>query len=222
MNLEDIYYFKSKKSYSPNIFDLVKKTIEFTEHNIGDKQEINSRLKLLSTLNGPEQVRQCSNFLAEVLAFNHLISQGFAPHWVPEHISKKMPDLEFTKNGTRIPVEVKHLNSPRIEHEALSNGLIFGNTVDNNYHFGLKTKISYFIDNASLKLKSFNLHHENLDSKRGVLYIYFSKSIDAIITDQLEWELNMINRVTNIAETLVSNDIKLHVFDIDQLNMSTD
>lgn len=216
MKLEDIYYFSIKKLQHPQLFDFAQHIVEISESNSQDEAEIQRRIMLLSRAKDAEHVRQCSNFLAEVGAFDDLLAKGKEPHWVPE--SKiRMPDLDFSQDDHKHPVEVKHLNSPREEHDALFSGKAYGGNVDNNYQRGLEKKISDFIDDARSKFASYNRTVNGINSSEGTLYLFFSKSIDAGLLDGIEWVQSMKQRVSNIASPLAGKDIELIITDIDLL-----
>lgn len=103
MKLEDIYYFSIKKQQHAQLFDFAQKIVEISERHPQDKAEIQRRMTLLTRSKDAEHVRQCSNFLAELGAFDHLMTQSIEPHWVPE--SKiRMPDLEYDLDDKKEPV----------------------------------------------------------------------------------------------------------------------
>jgi hypothetical protein len=215
MKLEEIYYFSVKKHRHPALYDLAQKIVKISEQNPHDKEEINRRMSLLTKSSGAEHVRQCSNFLAEIGAFNHLFTQDIAPHWVME-TSRPMPDLEYGETYKK-PVEVKHLNSPRAEHDALFSGQMYSGNVDHQYHIKLQKKISDFIDDTRKKFTNFNKQVNGTEESKGTLYLFFSKSIDAGLLDGIEFEQKMEDRVKAIAEPLAGNDIELIVTDIGSL-----
>jgi hypothetical protein len=216
MKLEDIYYFSIKKQQHPQLFEFAQKIVDISESNPQDKIEIQRRMSLLTRSKDAEHVRQCSNFLAEVGAFSDLADQDIEPHWVPES-KVRMPDLEYDLSGVKEPVEVKHLNSPREEHDALFSGKSYGGSVNKDYHFGLEKKIADFVDDTRSKFTSFNKAVNGIESSNGTLYLFFSKSIDAGLLDGIEWEQNMDERIKAIAEPLTGDDIKLIITDIDTL-----
>lgn len=215
MKLEDVHYFSVKKQLHPPVFDLAKRTVDESKRYANDGTEIDRRMELLTRSKDAEHIRQCSNFLAEASTYNDLIDKGEQPHWVPE-ASDPTPDLEYDSRGKKIPVEVKHLNSPRVEHDALYAGKTYGGSVDQNYETGLVQKITDFVASARRKFKYFNKSVNGEDSEAGVLYLFFSKSIDAGIVDGITWERTMKERVTAIAQPLCSPEIKLVVTDIDE------
>src|ERR1019366_9518397 len=171
------------------------------------------RMVLLPRTKDAEHVRQCSNFLAEIGAFDDLINQNIKPHWVPE-TKVPMPDLQYSLGSVEVPVEVKHLNSPRIEHDTLFSGKSYGGSVDKNYQFGLRKKIIDFVNDARVKFVSFNKIVNKINSSNGTLYLFFSKSIDAGLLDNIKWEKTMGERIKIIAEPLMQDDLKLIVIDI--------
>lgn len=217
MNLNDIHYFSIKKIQHPPVFDLANKVVEISTLNTADNTEIHRRIALLSRAKDAEHIRQCTNFLAEIAAFYDLSEKGVEPHWVAETKRHRMPDITYIKSSFQVPIEVKHLNSPREEHDALFTVGTYGGSVDKNYHIGLIKKISDFINDAKAKFISFNAQVNGNNAKKGILYIYFSKSIDAGLLDGIEWEENMLDRVTQIAQHLAGDEIELMIADIDEL-----
>lgn len=218
MKLEDIFYFSVKKQQHIPVFELANKVVEDSQTDTTDSAEIQRRLTSLSKTENSEHIRQCTNFLAETIAFTNLVDKGLSPHWVPETKKHKMPDIAYEESGRKTPVEVKHLNSPHEEHEALSTIGTYGGSVNNKYDNGLVKKIGDFIDDARAKFLSFNsqINNDN-DCSTGILYLYFSKSIDAGLLDGIEWGENMFDRVSRIAEPLAGDDINLIVADIDSV-----
>lgn len=215
MKLEDVHYFSIKKLQHPPLFNFAQRTVDESNKDIADGAEIERRLQLLTRSTGAEHIRQCSNFIAEAATFNALLDAGHAPHWVPE-TSNPTPDLRYQDSSRVVPVEVKHLNSPRVEHEALASGQAYGGSVDTRYDEGLQQKIEDFVTSARRKFKKFNETVNGTPAEEGELYLFFSKSIDAGITDGIAWERNMKERVTDIAAPLCSADITLVVTDIDE------
>ena len=199
MKLEDIYYFSVKKQQHRPLFDIVKKVITASAADPLNAAEIQRRLELLTKSKGNEHIRQCANFVAEAIAFNELIEQGEIPQWVPEN-SNPTPDMQYLVGGKSEPVEVKHLNSPRDEHEALASGQLWGGSVDPNYDAGVAKKVVDFIVASKKKFATHNKAVNGVDGdESGILYLFFSKSIDADLTDGIEWQTKMEDRIKAIA-----------------------
>ncbi|MEI6228977.1 MAG: hypothetical protein WCP11_03070 [Candidatus Saccharibacteria bacterium] len=216
MELKDIDYFSKIEQHNPAVFNLATKSLLISNKNEQDSIEIQRRLLLLSKSTGNEHLRQCSNFLAEVISYCELFSQGKDPHWVPES-SSPTPDIQFACGDGQMPVEVKHLNSPHDEHEALASGRMWGGSVNPDYNDGIQKKIDEFIVSAKNKFLSHNKRINSKDNdESGVLYIFFSKSIDASITDTIPWQTKMEDRVRAIAELTIGDKIDLIVRDIDK------
>lgn len=216
MKLEDIHYFSIKKQQHPPVFNLAQRAIDESKKYNQDALDIERRMELLTHSKGAEHVRQCSNFLAETSTYNDLLDKGREPHWVPE-TTKPTPDLQYiNSHGRKVPVEVKHLNSPRVEHETLFAGNTYGGSVNQSYEVGLQQKVADFVASARRKFKNFNKTVNGEDSEAGELYLFFSKSIDAGIVDGITWEKKMKERVTDITQPLCSPDITLIVTDIDK------
>ena len=216
MKLEDVHYFSVKKQQHPPVFELAQRTVDESKKHTGDTAEIDRRIEVLTHSKDAEHIRQCSNFLAEASTYNDLLDKGEGPHWVPE-TSNPTPDIQYSDaHGKQIPVEVKHLNSPRDEHDALYAGSTYGGSVDHSYEAGLQHKITDFVTSARRKFKKFNEDVNGENSEAGVLYLFFSKSIDAGIVDGIAWEKTMKERVTAIAQPLCAPEINLVVTDIDE------
>jgi len=215
MTLEDVYYFSQKKQLHPELFSHINKAVQCSMANAADAAEVQRRLNLLSRSKGNEHLRQASNFVAEAATYTLLEEAGEGPHWVPEVADKKMPDLEAGQH----PVEVKHLNSPRVEHEALANGEMYGGSVDTNYDTGLDKKIGDFIKDTREKFTSYNLLKRGVAEPEGTLYLYFTKSIDAGIADGISWMTKMQDRIESIVKKhlLEKDRIALIVTDIDHI-----
>lgn len=215
MKLEDVYYFSMKKILQPKLFALVEEVIQLSAAHPIDEIEVQKKINAVSRSRDNEHLRQASNLVAEIAAFADLTKRSKAPHWVPELKDKKMPDLEVDQ----YPIEVKHLNSPRAEHDALADGQLYGGSVDTNYHIGLDKKVGDFIKDARKKFISYNHLKNDNGSAEGTLYLYFSKSIDAGIADSIEWMAKMEDRIEAIAKRhLLSTDkITLEIRDIDQI-----
>lgn len=216
VTLEDVFYFSVIKRHNPPLFELVRGVVQTSMDNPNDKKEIQRRLLLLTKSSDAEHLRQASNFLGEAHAFAKLSEEGHDPHWVPE-ARYKTPDLQYGVKNLQIPVEVKHLNSPRDEHDALYRGDTWGGSVDKNYQLGLEKKIQDFVAESKLKFKSFNQKVSGLTSEAGMLYMYFSKSVDASIVDLIAWEDKMHDRIKAIAEPLVGRKITLVIIDINKI-----
>ncbi|HVX01059.1 MAG TPA: hypothetical protein VHA52_11580 [Candidatus Babeliaceae bacterium] len=216
MKLEDIDYFLLKKNQQPAVYELAQRTVDESRKDSADTVEIERRLQLLTRSSGTEHIRQCSNFLAEAMAFNALLDASHVPHWVPE-TTYSTPDLCYRSSSDAVAVEVKHLNSPREEHEALASGHTYGRSVDMNYDAGLQQKIEDFVASARRKFKKFNeIENDRSSDESGELYLYFSRSLDASLTDGISWMRTMKQRVTGIATPLCGTDITLIVTDIDE------
>ncbi len=215
IELDNVYYFSVKKRQHPEVFNLVQNVIEDSNQHSGDKLEIQRRLRLLTTSEGNEHLRQCSNFLAEALAFAEIHNKGQTPHWVPV-TSLPTPDIKYEASGMFQPVEVKHLNSPREEHEALASGMMYGGSVNMDYDAGLVRKINDFIVSAKSKFLQFNASVNETESEKGTLYLYFSKSIDAGLTDGIEWQKTMKERIADIATPLCGDEVNLIIEDINE------
>jgi hypothetical protein len=127
-----------------------------------------------------------------------------------------MPDIRIA-HPKDIPVEIKHLNSPRVEHEALANGETYVGSVDKSYDQGLQKKITDFIADAKTKFGSYYSLSKGNVSDGGSIYLYFSKSIDASIVDGIEWEQKMVDRIRAIATPIAGTEILLEVIDIDSI-----
>ena len=214
MQLEDVTYFAVKKYQHPALFEFVKAVVVDSVSDDSDRLEIQRRLRLLNRSQGNEHIRQASNFIAEVAAF-HSEQVMAMPHWVPELANRKMPDIEV--GG--YPIEVKHLNSPRDEHEALANGDVYGGSVDKDYDVKLSKKIVEYITDARRKFVSYNELKNNTPKQEGTLYLFFTKSIDAGLVDTIPWATKMEDRVREIAYSQLTNGdtIKLIIRDIDSI-----
>lgn len=219
MKLKDIDYFSKLEHQSPELFELAQKVVNVSETNIQDKIEIQRRMKLLTRTNGVEHIRQCSNFVAEIGTFNDLIDQGTKPHWVPES-NIPMPDIQYTLNDVSCPVEVKHLNSPREEHDALLSGKLYSGYVDKEYDMGIQKKITDFIDDARKKFACYYKEVNKMENCDGTLYLFFSKSIDASLLDSTGRGLAMEKRIKSLCDPLVGDDIKLKIVDIDKFYLT--
>jgi hypothetical protein len=216
MKLEDVYYFSFKKTQQPEVYNLVQRTVDASSKDSQNAAELDRRLQLLTRTSGNEHIRQCSNFLAETVAFNSIMDAGHTPHWVPE-TKNPTPDIQYQGKSAIIPVEVKHLNSPHEEHEALASGRQYGGSVNFDYASGLQRKIEDFITSTRRKFKKHNeVVNNRLQDESGELYLFFSKSIDASLTDGIAWERTMLEKVTNIATPLCGSDVTLTVTDIDE------
>ncbi len=213
MKLKDVYYFSIKKHKHPPVFNLAQKVVAASETNQQDSEEIQRRLSLLTTSTGNEHLRQCANFIAEAVAFNELLEQGKDPHWVSEN-SNPTPDIQYVAGNGQTPVEVKHLNNPHDEHEALASGQMLGEFINPNYDVGISQKINDFFSSAKRKFVAHNKQVNNIDSDAGILYLFFSKSIDADLADGIPWQIKMEDRVKAIAGPLVGDNITLIVKDL--------
>lgn len=215
MKLDEVKYFSAKKKEQPKVYDLALKAVEESNKTETDATEIDRRIELLTRSDGTEHLRQCSNFLAEAIVYVELVDKKLNPRWVPE-TNYPTPDISYNDEKLEVPVEVKHLNTPRDEHEALANGKTYGGSVNMNYETGLQKKIQDFIASAKTKFTKFNEVSNSLDSESGTLYLFFSKSIDAGLTDGIKWEKTMKEKILDIAVPLYGDFIKLLVKDINE------
>jgi hypothetical protein len=105
MKLEDVAYFAAKKQSQPSVFQLAQKVYDACKADAANDTEIQRRLSLLSRSTGAEHLRQCGNFMAELVAFDDLLSEGLSPKWLPESTTPgvKAPDIE-ADDGTPTPV----------------------------------------------------------------------------------------------------------------------
>lgn len=220
IKLEDIYYFSVKKLSSPAMFDLVNEVVS-NPSCPEDRVDIQRRLALLpAKTDDAEHVRQCSNFVAEAHAYSELLRLDCNPHWVSEE-KYPTPDMKCDKAGKALPVEVKHLNSPRDEHDALFEGKMWGGNVSKDYHLGLQKKVEDFVKSAKSKFQAFNLQERDEKTCTGLLYIYYSKSIDAMLNDMIDWETKMHKRIEDILVPLIDgDDIEYVIIDIDTIAKS--
>ncbi len=185
MQLEDIHYFSVKKIQQPSVFALAKKVYEACENNTDNNAEMQRRLYLLSRSSDGEHARKSGDFMAELAAFNELLDQGLSPKWLPESTTPgvKTPDIEIIIGQTPIPVEVKHLNDPRDEHEATYAGQSIGGMVDFNYKRFLVKKVQDLACDAKEKFTQYHKDKNDGGSVSSRLYLFFTKSIEADLAD---------------------------------------
>lgn len=216
MKLEDVFYFSIKKRQHPTVFELAQKAVTASEANHQNSVEIQRRLYLLTRSHGSEHLRKCADFIAEAVVFNELLGQGKEPIWVPENGVLPSPDFQYFSDNRQIPVEVKHLNSPRNEHEALASGEVLSGSVNPDYDIGIEQKIVDFVTSAKRKFIGHNKHVNRMDNDdSGVLYLLFSKSVDASLADYMSRQTKMEQRIKTIAKPMISDNIALLVRDLD-------
>lgn len=80
MNIEDIDYFREKKLAQPSVFALAQKVYDACKKDSKNSTEMQRRLTELSRSRDEEHSRQCSNFMAELVAFDELLDQGLSPN----------------------------------------------------------------------------------------------------------------------------------------------
>jgi len=217
---DGIKYFDVNKDFSPPIFALVHRVRRLSSKNPIDKQDFERRVTRLRTYpyekNEGEHIRQCCSFVAEAAAFDQLYKQQFSPHWVPES-SGSTPDIYFQEKTRLRPVEVKYLSSPKEEQEALIHQKTYGGFVDRDYHLGLVKKINDCTDSAEAKFTSFHNASSDTNLKTGILFLFFSKGLDASLTDHVAWEEKMLERVKKIAKSKAGTNIGVVVQDLDNV-----
>jgi len=205
--LTDIDYFRQKQSTQPGVYDLVKRTLDESDEN--DSAELQRRLLTLQRIKGTEHLRQCGNFVAEVLAYDALKQDGKNPHWLPEsNNGKKMPDIEYGDPSR--PVEVKHLNNPHDEHEALAAGKLHGGMVDPFSYKHLEKKVNDLVNDAIQKFKAYKTN----GTPDGILYLFFTKSSEAMVAELFPGATTMKDRITLMAQSVIGPEVTLIVQDI--------
>lgn len=215
MKLEDIKYFLVKKTQHPELFKLVQNVVNVSSKNNPERLELERRMSLLNSCTDAEHLRQCSSFVAEMLAYDELRKKRLKPQWVPES-NWPTPDLRCFDPAREMPVEVKLLHSPGIEHDALYEQGTYGGSVDSSYYNGLERKIIDFINSAIGKFKSFNQRENSKDDDVGILYLFYSKSIDATIIDGVAWEKNMEDYVQGFVAKHCPPTMQVIILDIDK------
>lgn len=207
MKLEDIYYFLINKQRASKVFMLAQRVETLSSKNLRNQAEFQRRLYELSRVAEPngEQRRQAVNFLCEMIAFEELSDKGADPLWVPEMVGVKTPDIEYESAGEWVFVEVKHLNSPRDEDVALSEGRMYGGAVNHSYELGLVRKLDQFINSAADKYRSYKAAKSEPVSNEIMLRLFFSESIDAFIIGSIPWEKTMREKIEDIANPLLED-----------------
>lgn len=219
MMLDDIEYFRVKRSEQLPIINLAQKVLDDSMKDPNNATEIQRRLSLLTKSNDAEHIRQCCDFLAEAVAFNELTERGLSPHWVPA-ANYKTPDISYVVEGMGFPVEVKHINSPRDEYNALYAGEIWGGSVNYNYHEGVIKKIEDFVAETRAKFTEYHRQVNGSAYGYGALYLFFDRSIDATLVDRIEWEEKMEDRIKSYTESIIGDDITLIVMDLNTVLLS--
>jgi len=222
IRLEDIEYFSKKKQQDPAVFELAQRVFDASSKEPNNAKELERRLNELSRTQGAEHWRQSANLMAELVVFDELAKQGVAPRWIPESARKgiKTPDIEYTKGGLRTPVEVKHLNDPKDEHEATYAGRSIGGSVDRDYKTFLGVKVKYLVDDATAKFSSYYSQPGSDSTSGPTLYLFYTKSINADIADIVENTLaqfdnqhakSMTDHIIDIAQPLIEKGTTLIV-----------
>lgn len=126
--------------------------------------------------NERETERQIFSFFTELRAADDLVTEGFENiKFLPEDTTKA-PDLSAEKLGKTYYIEVKRLQSPRDENEALQSSGIYSSNVNEKFRDGLKKKIGDFICDAKEKFGQYNT---SLDKEQKILILDFELGIDA-------------------------------------------
>ncbi|HJP96028.1 MAG TPA: hypothetical protein VJ843_01510 [Candidatus Saccharimonadales bacterium] len=219
MVLQDIEYFAEKQWSHPEVFDVAQRVYDACLGDTGNNEEMQRRLAELSRTSGAEHLRQAGNFMAEIIVFSDLLSQGFCPRWLPESRVRgvRTPDIEYIKNDKHVPVEVKHLNDPRDEHEAIYAGRPPGGSVGLDYYAALESKVEYFVNDAMQKFACY----KDSAAETGIpeLHLFFTKSLEAKVADIMSQTLaqfgdpglTMKNNIEAIAQNMVSTELLLKV-----------
>lgn len=126
--------------------------------------------------NEREIERQIFSFFTEIRAAGDLAKEGFKNiKFLPEDTTK-VPDLTAKKTYKTYYIEVKRLQSPRDENEALRSFGIYSSNVNEKFRDGLKKKIDDFIYDAKEKFSQYNAI---LDKEQNILILDFEPGIDA-------------------------------------------
>jgi hypothetical protein len=151
---------------------LKKKAERFCE------EEKDWRTKSQQKLNNKEREkeRQIFAFFAELKAANELSAKGFQNVQFLEEGKNKTPDISAEKKGNNYYIEVKRIQNPREENEALRSGNIHSGVVNKNFRTALQKKIGDFVCDAKEKFK----HQGNdLSKVQKVLVLDFEPGVDA-------------------------------------------
>ncbi len=202
------------KLNKPSVYSLANEVYNLSQANSLDKTLFQAKLDKLATVpgNNDEQRRMAVDMLCEFRAYKTLYDDNVSPHWVVE-TNNASPDLEYDKNGSPYPVEVKHVNPPRTEDIALSQGISVSGFVNPNYHCGVIQKVRDDITSAKNKFNTFNSNNSN----KGNLYLYFSESIEAQVASYLPGSPTMQQKVETIVNNLIPSGMDVVVQDINSL-----
>lgn len=131
-----------------------------------------------------EKERQILAFFAELKVAEELDNSGFKSiNFISEKQSIKTPDLSAKKDDAVYYFEVKRIQNPREEDEALrSTGQHNGN-VNSEFHEPLKKKMGDFICGTKEKFKGIENGNVKLNKEQKNLVIDFAQGIDARLND---------------------------------------
>lgn len=210
MKLTDVDYFKQKRCTQPSVYLLAHKVYTKSQGDDSDRLELDKKLQALANATeSSEHLRQASNVVAEMVTYANLMDQKLEPHWVPEG-KKPAPDIR-DKNGR--PHEVKHINTPREEHEALSKKGTYGGMVDTQYAKGLQQKVRDNIDSAKRKFAEFNKTTNSRDSIEGTLHLFYSQSHDAELAKVMGAK-SMQKALSGMVKAAAPKEIVVEISDI--------
>ena len=214
VKLDDIYYFREKKTGHPAVYNLANEVSYLSQANETDKILFQAKLDKLATVPGDnaEQRRMAADLVCEFQAYKTLHDDGLAPHWV-EETSVASQDLKYSKDAVLYPVEVKHINPPRDEDDATSRGESVGGSVSSNYMQGVTRKITANIEAARTKFEVFN----GSTDYKGSLYIYISESFEAQVARYFPGSRTMQERVEATARGMAPEGMDIIVQDINSL-----
>lgn len=134
--------------------------------------------------------RQIFSFFAELKAAQKLLKNGFTNIcFLPENNGRKTPDLSARKDGKTYYIEVKRIQNPREEDEALRSSGVHSGVVIASFRGPLQKKIGDFICDAKEK---FNQQDQNLQKEQKILILDFNPGIDARLNVNFNATLNDI------------------------------
>lgn len=123
-----------------------------------------------------ENERQIFSFFAELEAGNEMLSSGFSCVQFLKEGERKMPDLLAKKEGELYYAELKRIQNPREEDEALRSTGVYLENVNQYFRTALQKKIGDFICDAKEK---FTEQNNDLSKAQKILVLDFEPGIDA-------------------------------------------
>jgi len=123
-----------------------------------------------------ERERQISSFFAELKAANELLEKKFCSILFLEEGKNKMPDIYAQKEELDYYIEVKRIQSPKDEDEALRSKGVYCGNINKNFASPLKKKILDFIKDA---VEKFRQKNKFLKNEQKILILDFEPGIDA-------------------------------------------